>query len=377
MELKKQIINISKDIDIDIIGFAKSERLDRISEVLKKRKDKGYEVEFEESNILLRIDPTMLMSGCKTIIAIGISYNIEYQIPAPKEIKWRGFLSKSSWGEDYHKILRNKLKILAERIKEIVDFNYTICVDTSPLIDREIAKKAGIGWYGKNCSIINDEYGSFIFIGYLLTDLELYGDKVVDEKCGDCNLCIKACPVGAIQDGYIINSRRCISYLTQTKERIPYELRTKMGTKIYGCDTCQLVCPKNRAVKKGNTIEFKPEKTKGLVDIEELLNISNKEFKKKYGSMSGAWRGKNVLKRNAIIALANIGDENFIGLLKKALKDESPMIREYAAWAIIKINKEEGLKLVENNLINEKNNEVYEEIKKLIYIHKQESKKSC
>lgn len=138
-----------------------------------------------------------------------------------------------------------------------------------------------------------------------------------------------------------------------------------MGAKIYGCDTCQQVCPKNKEIQKGRTAEFIPKMTNGVVDIEEIMTISNKEFKKKYGTMSGAWRGKNVLKRNAIIALTNIGDKNCMGLLKNALNDESPMIREYAAWALIKIDKVEGVSLVQERLSKEKDLEVATEMKKL------------
>ncbi|WP_352417981.1 tRNA epoxyqueuosine(34) reductase QueG [Proteiniborus sp.] len=366
MDLKQYIIDKSKALNIDIIGFAKVEKLDKMADFLNKRKEKGYDTEFEEKDILLRIDPTLLMPESRTIIAIGNSYNVEHKKSISKDIKWRGLLSKSSWGQDYHKVLRNRMELLAREINKVIDFKYTICVDTSPLIDREIAKKAGIGWYGKNCSIINDSYGSFIFLGYILTNLDLEEDQKVEEKCGDCKLCINSCPAGAIQEGYNINTKKCISYLTQTKNRIPYEMREKMGTKIYGCDTCQQVCPKNKEILKGYSKEFVPKITDGIIDIEELMTISNKDFKNKYGTMSGAWRGKNVLRRNAIIALANIGDKNCVSLLNGVLYDDSPMIREYAAWALIKVDKDNGVKLVRERLSKEKDNEVAMEMKRLI-----------
>jgi len=368
MNLKQYIIDKSKEIGIDIIGFAKSEKFEDIAGFLKERERKGYSTEFEEKNIFSRIDPAIVIPESRTIIAIGISYNVECKKTISNNVKWRGTLSKSSWGEDYHKVLKDKMEALAKEISKVVDFKYSICVDTSPLIDRQIAKRAGIGWYGKNCSIINDDFGSFIFLGCILTDLELESDEKVEEKCGDCNLCIRACPANAIEEGYVINAKRCISYLTQTKDKIPYELREKMGVKIYGCDTCQLVCPKNKGIQKGSSREFIPKATQGIIDIEEIMSISNKKFKEKYGTMSGAWRGKNVLKRNAIIALANIGDKSSIGLLRDALNDESPMIREYAAWAIIKIDKEEGTRLVKERLIKEENDEVLKEMRKLVEV---------
>lgn len=163
MDLKQYIIDKSKEVGIDVIGFTKAEKLDHMVSFLKEREKKGFNTEFEEKDIILRTDPTHLMPESRTIIVIGISYNIEYKKTPTIDIRWQGLLSKSSWGEDYHKVLRNKMEALVNDIKKVVDFKYTVCVDTSPLIDRQVAKRAGIGWYGKNCSIINDEYGSFIF----------------------------------------------------------------------------------------------------------------------------------------------------------------------------------------------------------------------
>ncbi|SCG82967.1 putative iron-sulfur cluster-binding protein [Proteiniborus sp. DW1] len=375
MDLKEYIINKSKKLGIDIIGFTKTEKLNDMAKFLRDREEKGYDTEFEEKDVVLRTNPLILMPDSRTIIAIGLSYNVEYKMISSKDIKWQGVLSKSSWGEDYHKVLRSKMEMLVKEISKVVDFKYTVCVDTSPLIDRQIAMRAGIGWYGKNCSIINDDFGSFIFLGYILTDLELEEDNRVEEKCGDCRLCIDACPGGAIEEGYIINTKRCISYLTQTKDRVPYDLREKMGVKIYGCDTCQQVCPKNQNIQKGNSEEFIPKTTNGVVNIEEIMTISNKEFKGKYGTMSGAWRGKNVLKRNAIIALANIGDKSCMELLKDALNDESPMIREYAAWAIIKIDEERGIELVQERILKEKDIDIAEEMKRLIELQRNSNQK--
>ena len=252
-------------------------------------------------------------------------------------------------------------------IKKEVDFSHKYYIDTGPLIDRELAKRTGIGYYGKNSSIINDKYGSFIFIGYILTDLDIdISNEEIPNKCGDCNLCIKACPTGALEGDYKFNPKKCISYLTQTKEKIPYELRSKMGDKIYGCDTCQLACPKNKNIIIPNHEEFIPKITKGYMDIEEIFNISNKEFKKKYGNMSGAWRGKNILKRNGIIVLGNTKDRKNLKLLLPLLKDPNPMIREYTAWAILNIDYSYGKEVAEKAIKSEVDDLVKLEMKNLL-----------
>lgn len=366
MDLKNYIITKSKKLNIDIIGFTDCNSLEEVKDYLIERKERGYETEFEHENIEKRITPKKFLENCKTIIVIGLSYNIDYSRKRKAILK--GSLSKSSWGIDYHKVLRGKMEKLIEEIEKVEKFNYRYFVDTGPLIDRKIANKAGIGYYGKNCSIINEEYGSFIFIGYILTDLELgYKSREVENKCGDCRLCLDACPTGALEEPFMLNPKKCISYLTQTKEKIPYDLRNKIGMKIYGCDTCQLVCPKNRNIKKSSNRKFIPEKTGGYIDIEELLKMSNREFKEKYGEMAGSWRGKNILKRNAVIALGNTKKKKYLEVLKFLLEsDPSPIVREYAAWSIFNIDKVLGRKIIKNALVNEKNENVRKEFINLL-----------
>lgn len=366
MDLKDYITKKSKQLDIDVIGFSECDPLLNLENYLIERRKQNKEVEFEEKDIEKRINPKLTFSDCKSIIVIGVSYNNEFNKIVDYSLK--GKLSKSSWGMDYHIVLEDRIKKLIGEIEKVKKFNYKYFVDTGPLIDRELAKKAGIGFYGKNCSIMNDEYGSFIFLGYILSDLVIETNlNLLKENCGDCSECIKHCPTGALESPYKVNPKKCISYLTQTKDRIPYNLRDFMGNKIYGCDTCQLVCPKNKGVKKPNHIEFIPEDTKGYVNIERLLNISNKEFKEKYNSMSGGWRGRNVLRRNGIIALGNMKDKNNLEILKPFLQDPSPMVREYTAWAILKTDYKKGKEIIESILKNEKNNEVKLEIKNLLY----------
>lgn len=330
--INEHIIKAAKKLNIDIIGFTDSSPFLEAKEILLIRQKENKETEFEEKDIEKRINPLITLDSCKSIIVIGISYNVDNCKDIEFELKGR--LSKSSWGIDYHKVLNNKLELLIEELEKELEFEYKSFVDTGPLVDRELAKRAGIGYFGKNCSIINDDYGSFIFLGYILTNLDLNPSPKVDEKCGDCNLCIKACPTQALEEPYKLNPRRCISYLTQTKGTIPLELREKMGIKIYGCDTCQLVCPKNKEIMKSSHEEFIPILTNGYMNLEELMSISNREFKKRYGAMAGSWRGKTILKRNAIIALGNMKKEENLNLLINELGSENPMIREYASWAI-------------------------------------------
>lgn len=335
ISLKKFIIDKSQEIGIDICRFTDCNPLLNLKEYLNYRIENNISTSFEEEDLRKRIDPKYTLSSCKSIIVLAMSYNVDLEENAKYRLK--GKLSRSSWGIDYHKVLSSKIEILIEKMKSQVDFDYKYFVDTGPLIDRELAKKSGIGYYGKNCSIINDDYGSFVFIAYILTDLDIEKDDMVEEKCGDCDLCLRACPTGALESKYRLNPKKCISYLTQTKDDIPSELREKMGSKIYGCDTCQDVCPKNKDVIKSTVEDFIPLVSRGYLSIEEMLTISNRQFKRKYGHMAGSWRGKKVLKRNAIIALGNMGDMKNLPLLIEQLKDQDRMIVSYVEWAIVNI----------------------------------------
>lgn len=369
MNLKQYIKESAKKVGIDIIGFTDSGRLANLEDYLNERRKNNRETEFEESDLEKRLEPVMVFPSCKSIIVVGISYNVDFNDSI--DIKLKGKISKSSWGEDYHKVVKDKIDELIKELKLELEFNYIAFTDTGPLVDRELAKKAGIGWYGKNCSIINDDYGSFIFIGYILTDLDIEIDNPMLSKCKDCELCLKACPTGALEAPYKFNPKKCVSYLTQTKEKIPYELRDKMGTSVYGCDICQLACPKNMNCLKSSVTEFIPKQTKGYIDIEEIFKMSNSEFKKVYGSMAGSWRGKNILKRNCLIALGNIKNREAIPLLKKALADFSPMVREYAAWAILKTDYDFGYEAVLEAIGKEKDINIKEEMERLLkYFHK-------
>lgn len=369
MNLKQYIKESAKKVGIDIIGFTDCGRLANLEDYLYERRKNNRETEFEERNLENRLEPKNIFPNCKSIIVIGISYNVDYSESV--DFKFKGKISKSSWGEDYHKVVMDKMDELVKGLKTELEFNYIAFTDTGPLVDRELAKKAGIGWYGKNCSIINDNYGSFIFIGYIITDLDIEIDNPMLSKCKDCDKCLKACPTGALEAPYKFNPKKCISYLTQTKDKIPYELRNKMGTSVYGCDICQLACPKNMNCLKSGATEFIPKQTKGYIDIEKIFKMSNSEFKKSYGSMAGSWRGKNILKRNCLIALGNIKNREAIPLLRKALVDSSPMVREYAAWAILKIDYDLGYEAVSKAIEKEKDINIKEEMERLLkYFHK-------
>ncbi|MGD9569793.1 MAG: tRNA epoxyqueuosine(34) reductase QueG [Sedimentibacter sp.] len=343
--MKQMIIDAANSLGIEIIGFTSVINYSYLADYLTERKEKGFSCEIEEQDIMKRLDARNVFPNCKSIIAIGIPYARGYKNPLKKDM---GLLSVSSYGLDYHKKLKGILKELGEEIKKLVNFEYKICVDTSPLIDKEICLRAGIGFYGKNTLLINEKFGSFINLGYLLTDLKIECDNNLNKNiCGSCEACIKSCPNNAILTEGGINSRRCVSYLTQTKEYIPLEYRKNMKNQIYGCDVCQLVCPKNKLNSEKTT---ENDYSNLFIGLQQILKISNEEFSLRYGYLSGSWRGKNVWKRNALVAIGNLRLDSMYDLVKNELDSDSQMIRMYAAWCLLQLNKENATEILNNRM---------------------------
>lgn len=288
------------------------------------------EVPFVSYSIKERTEPAITMSGAKSIVAIGLSYNVVYT--KIKDNKLRGNMSAGAVGIDYHIIVKEKLQKLKNEI--IPNSEVKIFVDTGPLSDRAVALRCGLGTRGKNGSIINSKIGGMFFIGYMLTDVDYENWQRKEGKyiyCGDCDRCIKACPNNAINNG-VCDYKKCIAYLSQKKGELTYEEYKSMGKQIYGCDICQRVCPYNSS-------SIAVENERAYPDIEELLTMSNKEFKSVYGNTAAGWRGKKTLQRNALIALGNMKSKNALTLVEKFLYNESIELKMAAEYAFNKIKE--------------------------------------
>ncbi|YCA44200.1 tRNA epoxyqueuosine(34) reductase QueG [Bacillus sp. JZ8] len=366
-QLKEEIIAYSKEIGIDKIGFASASTFQTLKNRLERHRELGYESGFEEPDLEKRTNPELLLEEAKSIIAIAVAYPSKMK-DAPRGTKEdrRGIFCRASWGHDYHNVLRDRLNKLEAFITEKVpSTRLKSMVDTGELSDRAVAERAGIGWSGKNCAIITPEFGSYVYLGEMITTLPFEPDQPVEDGCGTCNKCIDVCPTGALVQGGQLNSNRCIAFLTQTKGFLPDEFRTKIGNRLYGCDTCQTVCPENKGKDFHLHAELEPDPEIAKPKLKPLLQMSNREFKEKYGHVSGSWRGKKPIQRNAIIALAHFKDETAVPELIKLLKaDVRPVIRGTAAWALGKIGTNEAVSELEMALLKEKEEEVIEEIKK-------------
>ncbi|MCD8881184.1 tRNA epoxyqueuosine(34) reductase QueG [Mammaliicoccus sciuri] len=343
-QLKQEVIDYAHSIGIDSIGFTTADPFDELKKKLEDYHSKGYASGFEESDIELRTVPKLSLPSARSIIAIAVGYPNKLK-GAPKSVRGdrRGMFARASWGQDYHTIMRNRLDKLSLFLKEKVpDVEIKSMVDTGVLSDRSVAERAGLGFAGKNGFIINEELGTWSYLGEMLVSIPFKPDDPVIDSCGDCNICVDRCPTGALVGNGQLNSQKCISFLTQTKGYLKDEFRYKIGNRLYGCDTCQQVCPRNRGINtEHDDIILEPEVLKPR--LVPLLKMSNKEFKNTYGHLAGAWRGKKPIQRNAIVALAHFNEESAIPDLKDvALTDPRPMIRGTAFWAIGQIQGEEA-----------------------------------
>lgn len=346
----KEIEDLKTKFNISDIGIIKARRLSELEDYLIYKE----KIEFEEKDLESRLDPRVSFEAVKSIIMCSFNYktspkvkdelsdDLTFSDEKYKDGKkvYRGQISMSSWGLDYHKVLMNKTSQLAEELAKTHNFSYRVMVDINPLPERYLAELCGIGSRGKNCSLIGRE-GSYVFLATILTDWEVDGFDIKDHEfkdiCGTCDLCLRACPTKAITEaGY--SPKRCISYLTQTKRDIDEKLLKKMGNSLYGCDICQRVCPYNKDVEDSKIEEFQ-------LDFNPYPNLldfmkKSKGDLKEYSKMSGMWRGHNILKRNALIALYNLNYRD-LDFYKHYAKSKSELVSSYA-MKIIKMIEEEN-----------------------------------
>ena len=347
MKIKEEIINLAKDIGISKIGFTTADDFDYLEKSLRLAVDEERNSGFEHKNIEERIKPKLSLASAKTIISIAVAYPHKLKQQPQKTVYKRGKFTPNSWGLDYHYVLQDKLDRLAKGIEELTaDFEYKGMVDTGALVDTAVAQRAGIGFIGKNGLVISKEFGSYMFLGELITNLDIEPDQPVDYGCGDCNRCVTACPTSCLIGDGSMNAKRCLSFQTQDKGVMDLEFRKKIKTVIYGCDICQICCPYNKGLDNPLATEIDPDLSHP--ELLPFLELSNGQFKEKFGHVAGSWRGKNILQRNAIIALANANDRSAIPKMLEIIdKGQNPIHVATAIWALCQLVREVHPEMIE------------------------------
>ncbi|HHX24677.1 MAG: tRNA epoxyqueuosine(34) reductase QueG [Tepidanaerobacteraceae bacterium] len=338
MSLKQEIINFAKTIGLDKVGFTTAEPFLKEKEILLEKKANNLISPFEEQDIDLRCNPERLLPGVKTIICFAISYLIYPYCPSETDPgqddgRPRGKISRYAYVNDYHFVLSEKLKEVVAYISEKERARFKIMIDTGELIEKAAAQRAGLGWIGQNTCLFTQEFGSWVFLGEILTDIELEPDSPKENRCSGCGRCVKACPTGALMAPFKINPYRCLSYITQKRGLIPREFMRPLGNRIFGCDTCQEACPNNKNVIIPNHREFISGDLLET-DLLKLVTISKSDFNRVFKNRAAGWRGRNVIRRNAVCALGNNQHTYSKNVFQTLTKDSSEIVREQARLSL-------------------------------------------
>ncbi len=336
--------------------------------------------------------PDALLPEARSIIALSMFYLSEQ--PDEQETSTpRGRIARYAWGDDYHDVIKPKLQQFSAWLHDYAqqeigaEAETRLFVDTGRMVDRAVAQRAGLGWYGKNTNILTKGWGSWVFLAEIVTNLPLTTDEPLKANCGSCEICLHACPTGALPNPYELDNTRCISFLTiELRGSIPLELRPLMGNLIFGCDICQEVCPVNKVVEKrlglrapdGKALisvqdirkkatlhqEFHPRPAVGSSpELIPLLSLTEEEFRERFRRSPIKRTKRRGLLRNVCIALGNSGDAQAVPALIGALHDREPLVRGHAAWALGRLGGEQALEALHRALTAEEDAEVQQEIR--------------
>jgi len=378
MSLASQIKELGEEIGLDIVRITNAESFPEAEKHIIKSVEKGYipendyyafkNISEKPNNLNLnkiskRCNPKSILKRAKSIISAAQCYLIEETEDIQDKNQPLGEIAKYDIGNFYYDV-RLKLKKIVDFIDQETDFKYKSKNKSCyiSLTEKPIAQRAGVGWYGKNGIIITERFGSWVVLGEIITELELDTDESLQRDCGDCTLCIDLCPTKAIVSPYIIDRTKCLQFISERVMKVPLAFREKWEDRLYGCTTCQAVCPQNRKVipKK-----YKPEYgyIGSRIPLIPLLQITEGEFQNYFAYNQIAMRPKEAIKRNAALALGNIGDTKAVAPLIKTLQeDDNPMVRVHTVWALGKIGGEKAKFALEKALKSEEDREVREEI---------------
>ncbi|HEX3625225.1 MAG TPA: tRNA epoxyqueuosine(34) reductase QueG [Verrucomicrobiae bacterium] len=337
--MKDEIRQRALELGFDDCRFTRSDAPAAQQEFRDWIADKKFgEMAWMERSAEKRAEPQKVLPGARSVICLAANYFVD----APEQNLKTGIVARYARFDDYHDILAERLKSLTQSVAEIggPETRSLWYVDTGPILERDFAQRAGIGFIGKHTNVISRRFGNWIFLAEILTTLELEPDAPETNHCGKCARCIEACPTAAITGPFQLDARRCISYLTiELKGPIPEEFRRAIGNRIYGCDDCLAACPWNRFARHGQLMKSHERKDLEQVDLIELLSLDQAGFKARFAGSPILRTKRRGLLRNVCVALGNVGDVSALPALEKASQDPEPLIAEHARWAVDRINE--------------------------------------
>jgi epoxyqueuosine reductase len=324
----QELERLAGEVGIDVVGAARVAAYEATERHIRERRERGLfaDMRFTMARPEESCHPELLLSGARTVVSAALCY---YE-PGPAPGSGQGRLPRYTWYDAYAD-LRAKLERLGDRIGG----SYRVLVDANQHVDREAAARAGVGFYGKNTMLITRRHGSWIVLGTLVTDVDVEPTPRLDLDCGECRLCIDACPTGALDEPGVLDATKCLSYWTQSRRAVPFDYREELGDRVYGCDTCQDVCPWNRGVERRRAGRQPAEGSEPLVSLVDWLESDPGELSRRYERLYVPRNDGRHLQRNALIALGNTGTEDELPALDRHADD--PLLADYAAWARARI----------------------------------------
>ncbi|WP_085908647.1 tRNA epoxyqueuosine(34) reductase QueG [Kiloniella majae] len=333
------------DLKFDTVGFSPAKINKKNQQNLRTFLDMGYhgDMAWMENRIEWREDPTAMWEDAKSIIVLGVNYGPAEPALANLDFDDRGNISVYARNKDYHDFIKKRLKALARWMVENLDCQVKVFVDTAPVLEKVAAAQSGIGWQGKNTHLVSREYGSWLFLGEIYTDLELKTDRHEEDHCGSCNKCLSICPTDAFPSPYVLDAKRCISYLTiEYHGHIAEEFRTPMGNRIYGCDDCIAICPWNKFAEATSEEHLFPRIELTAPRLADLAELDDATFRQVFSGSPVKRIGRDRFIRNVLIGIGNCGDKSITKRITPLLKDASPYVRAMAVWAMKRLlDKEE------------------------------------
>jgi epoxyqueuosine reductase len=344
-ELKQQLAMLAREIGFDSCRVSACGSPPHAHEFRNWLGKGGHgEMSYMERGEEKRCDPQKVLPNARSIVVLALNYFQGGAAHTAAATAKTGKIARYAWGDDYHDLIQSKLDKVDEFLRQFGGQQKSY-VDTGPVLERDHAAEAGVGWHGKSTMLINERLGTWFFLAEVLTTLELPPDEPVPDRCGTCERCIKACPTGAITAPHRLDARRCISYLTiELKGPIPLELRASIGNRIFGCDDCLDACPWNRFAKVSRETAFSARHSTAGMSLRDYLNLDDTEFRTLFRNSPIKRIKRRGFLRNVCVALGNVGTESDLPALERAATDPEPLIAEHAAWAIHQIRSRNGIR---------------------------------
>lgn len=337
--LKSDIVTLAGELGFDSCRVARAQRPNHATAYSEwLREGAAGTMEWLHRGEEKRADPSLVLPGARSVIVLALNY-WQGDEPTRAATQPAARIARYAWGDDYHDVILHKLRKLDE-VLNAHGGTQKCYVDTGPILERDFAAEAGVGWHGKSTMLVDPKLGTWFFLGEILTTLDLPPDAPQPPRCGSCTRCITACPTGAITEAHRLDARRCISYLTiELKESIPLELRPLIGDRIYGCDTCLDVCPWNRFAAASREAAFSARPATAALRLRDYLALDEAQFRTLFRGSPIKRVKRRGLLRNVCVALGNVGSADDLPALERAAADAEPLIAEHAKWASSRIRE--------------------------------------